>query len=127
MTPFGRKLRELRAARGVSLKEMAAGLEVSPAYLSALEHGRRGVPTWFLVQRIIVYFNVIWDDAHELERLAQISNPRVTVDTAGMDPKATELANRLARDIGELSGDDLDDLIRRLEAARLRKIGRDRA
>lgn len=127
MTPFGRKLRELRAKRGVSLKEMAAGIDVSPAYLSALEHGRRGVPTWFLVQRIIVYFNVIWDDAHELERLAQLSDPRVTVDTAGMDPQATEFANRLARDIGQLTPDDLDDLLKRLEAARLRGLSHDRA
>jgi len=127
MTPFGLKLRQLRAKRGVSLKEMAAGIDVSAAYLSALEHGRRGVPTWFLVQRIIVYFNVIWDDAHELERLAQVSDPRVTVDTAGMDPRATEFANRLARDIGQLTPDDLDDLLKRLEAARLRGMSHDRA
>lgn len=127
MTPFGRKLREMRAARGIGLKQMAAGLDVSAAYLSALEHGRRGAPTWFLVQRIIVFFNVIWDDAHELERLAQISHPRVVIGTAGMDPKATELANRLARDIGELSSDDLDDLLKRLEAARMRKLGGNRA
>ena len=44
MTPFGSKLRALRAARGLSAKEMADGLGVSPAYLSALEHGHRGRP-----------------------------------------------------------------------------------
>ncbi|HAC57678.1 MAG TPA: transcriptional regulator, partial [Rhodobiaceae bacterium] len=37
MTPFGRKVRELRAARGLTMKEMAAALRVTPAYLSALE------------------------------------------------------------------------------------------
>ena len=36
MTPFGRRLRELRRARGRQLKEMAAALGVSAAYLSAL-------------------------------------------------------------------------------------------
>ena len=127
MTPFGQKLRDLRLRRGVSLKTMAAAIDVSPAYLSALEHGKRGVPTWFLVQRIIVYFNVIWDDAHELERLAQISNPRVTIDTAGLHPKATELANRLARDVADLAPEDLDDLLRRLETARVGKMSRSRA
>ena len=45
MTPLGQKLRELRLKKGVSQKEMAAALGVSAAYLSALEHGRRGVPT----------------------------------------------------------------------------------
>ena len=48
MTPFGAKIRALRAERGVSQKDMAAALGVSAAYLSALEHGRRGVPGWAL-------------------------------------------------------------------------------
>jgi transcriptional regulator with XRE-family HTH domain len=107
MTPLGAKLRALREERGVSLKDMAAALRVSSAYLSALEHGRRGKPTWILLQRIITYFNVIWDEAEELQRLAEISDPRVTVDTGGLSPEATELANRLARDIGRLSPEDL--------------------
>ena len=107
MTPLGAKLRALREERGVSLKDMAAALRVSSAYLSALEHGRRGKPTWILLQRIITYFNVIWDEAEELQRLAEMSDPRVTVDTGGLTPEATELANRLARDIGRLSPEDL--------------------
>src|SRR5690606_32740790 len=65
MTPFGLKMRELRAAKGVSQKEMADALGVSAAYLSALEHGKRGVPNWALVQKIVGYFNVIWDEAEE--------------------------------------------------------------
>ncbi|MFX8601142.1 helix-turn-helix domain-containing protein, partial [Acinetobacter baumannii] len=48
MTPFGLKLRELRRSHGVSLKAMAEALEVSSAYLSALEHGHRGRPSWWL-------------------------------------------------------------------------------
>ena len=42
MTPFGKRLRELRKERGMTLKAMAAALHVTPAYLSALENGRRG-------------------------------------------------------------------------------------
>ncbi|MDR3493072.1 MAG: helix-turn-helix domain-containing protein [Ancalomicrobiaceae bacterium] len=116
MTPFGAKLRALRAGRGETLKQMAAALEVSPAYLSALEHGKRGVPTWYMVQRIIAHFNVIWDEAEELQRLAEDSDPRVTVDTAGLDPVATELANLLARKISGLSTKSLEELIHRLRA-----------
>lgn len=107
MTPLGRKMRELRASRGVTLKQMASALNVSSAYLSALEHGKRGKPTWILLQRIIHYFNVIWDEAEELQRLAEMSDPKVTIDTGGLSPEATELANRLARDISRLSDDDL--------------------
>ena len=53
------------------------------------------------------YFNVIWDEAEELQRLAEMSDPRITIDTAGMAPEATELANQLARAIGRLSPEDL--------------------
>ena len=118
MTPLGRKMRELRESRGVTLKQMAAALNVSSAYLSALEHGKRGRPTWGMLQRIIHYFQVIWDEAEELQRLAELSDPRVTIDTGGLDPEATELANRLARDIHRLAPEDLtvlkSELIKRV-------------
>jgi transcriptional regulator with XRE-family HTH domain len=102
MTPFGVRLRQLRAERGISLKEMADALGVSGAYLSALEHGRRGRPTHAMVVAICALLNIIWDEADELMRLARISHPRVTVDTAGLSPAATELANLLAERIRNL-------------------------
>ncbi len=52
MTPFGEAVRKLRLRKGVSQKEMAAALNLSPADLSALEHGRRGMPSFDLLQRI---------------------------------------------------------------------------
>ena len=63
MTPFGRRVRELRAARGVTLAQMAQALGVTPAYLSALEHGKRGQPTFNLIQGAIHHLGVIWDEA----------------------------------------------------------------
>lgn len=117
MTPLGARIRQMRAERGVSLKDMAAAINVSSAYLSALEHGRRGKPTGFLLHRIIAFFNVIWDEAEELQRLAEISDPKITIDTGGLAPEATELTNRLAGAIGKLDAEDLralrDDLMRR--------------
>ncbi|MEO9297046.1 helix-turn-helix domain-containing protein [Devosia alba] len=117
MTPLGVRMRQMRAERGVSLKDMAAAINVSSAYLSALEHGRRGKPTGFLLHRIIAFFNVIWDEAEELQRLAEISDPKITIDTGGLAPEATELTNRLAGAIGKLDAEDLralrDELMRR--------------
>ncbi|MBP2311633.1 helix-turn-helix domain-containing protein [Azospirillum soli] len=111
MTPFGERVRSLREARGVTLKQMAADLHISSAYLSALEHGKRGQPSPQLVRQICAYFGIIWDEAEELERLADLSHPRVTVDTAGLNPKATELANRLAERIHDLDDGALDKLL----------------
>lgn len=120
MTPFGEKIRALRKERGVTQGEMAAALGISSAYLSALEHGRRGRPTWELLQRIIGYLNVIWDEAEELERLAELSHPKVTVETAGLSPDATALANRLAETIAILPAADVKRLLAELETAATR-------
>jgi len=120
MTPFGERLRTLREERGILLKDMAADLGVSATYLSALEHGRRSKPNWSFVQRVIHYFNIIWDEADELQRLADLSNPRIVVETAGLSQKATLLANLLSRTIGELSEAELDAHVTLLELARKR-------
>ena len=120
MTPFGERLRTLREERGILLKDMAADRGVSATYLSALEHGRRSKPNWSFVQRVIHYFNIIWDEADELQRLADLSNPRIVVETAGLSQKATLLANLLSRTIGELSDAELDAHVTLLELARKR-------
>jgi transcriptional regulator with XRE-family HTH domain len=111
MTPFGERVRQLRQERGRMLKDMAAHLGVSSAYLSALERGERGKPTWTLIQGVLQYFHIIWDEADELTRLADLSDPRVKIDTANTDPKATLLANRLAREIRGLTSEELDEML----------------
>ena len=100
------------------LEETAKALGVSAAYLSALEHGHRGQPSWELLQRIIGYFNVIWDEAEELQRLAALSHPRVTIDTSGLSADATALANRLAGSIDKLREEDIRSMLELIEAAK---------
>ena len=53
----------------------------------------------------------MWDEAEDLKRLAELSHPRVVVDTAGMSPKATELANLLAEKVADLDEETLDWII----------------
>ncbi|MEM9278491.1 MAG: helix-turn-helix domain-containing protein [Pseudomonadota bacterium] len=116
MTPFGLKMRSLRRQKGVNQKQMAKDIGVSAAYLSALEHGHRGVPSWQLLQRIIGYFNIIWDEEEELRRLAEMSHTRVVVDTENLSAAATSLANFLANEIHKLSEEDCKTL--RMEIAK---------
>ncbi|MCC2653239.1 MAG: transcriptional regulator [Microvirga sp.] len=121
MTPFGERVRQLRQERGRMLKDMAAHLGVSSAYLSALERGERGKPTWTLIQGVLQYFHIIWDEADELTRLADLSDPRVKIDTANTDPKATLLANRLSREIRSLTSQELDRMVAVLDEAQERE------
>lgn len=118
MTPFGKKVRNLRAERGLTQKQMAESIGVSPAYLSALEMGKKGRPSFALVQRIITYFNIIWDDAEELIELAGISHPRIVIDTSNLSADATSFANRLSREIKKLTDSDIALLTTLLDRAK---------
>jgi len=102
MTPFGAKLRELRAQHGITQAQLADRLQISAAYLSALEHGRRGMPSTGLVHQICAELDLIWDAAEEMLTLARLSHPRVTVNTAGLSAEQTALANRIAQTIARL-------------------------
>jgi transcriptional regulator with XRE-family HTH domain len=120
MTPFGARVRQLRRERGLMLKDMAAYLGVSSAYLSALERGQRGKPTWTLLQGVLHYFHIIWDEADELVRLADLSDPKIRIDASGLEPDAMLFANRLARELRSLSGEDIAAMTAVLDRARLR-------
>lgn len=119
MTPFAEAVRILREKKGVTQKEMALAIGVSPAYLSALEHGKRGKPSFNLLQRIAGYFNIIWDEAEELFQLAGTSDPRVTIDTVGLPQEYTAFANSLARDIRKLPPTVIDELTAVLQKSRI--------
>jgi transcriptional regulator with XRE-family HTH domain len=116
MTPFGKKMRELRAEKSMTQAQMAAALHLSPSYLSQLEHGKKGKPSWAMVQDLIEMFDLIWDEAEEIQDLARLSHPRVTIDTSELSAKATELANRLARNIARIDEEKIEKILRSLRS-----------
>jgi len=111
MTPFGARLRALRAERGLTQADLAARLNISAAYLSALEHGRRGRPQPGLVMQLCGALDLIWDEAEALKALAAGSAPRVTLDTGGLSPLATELVNALSERLPTLDEATLSELL----------------
>ena len=120
VTPFGRRVRELRRERGLLLKDMAAHLGVSVAYLSALERGERAKPTWTLLQGVLQYFRIIWDEADELLRLADLSEPKVKIDASGRDPDTVLFLNRLARELPALTDEEVAAMAAVLDKAAAR-------
>ncbi|MBF0268105.1 MAG: helix-turn-helix transcriptional regulator [Alphaproteobacteria bacterium] len=114
MTPFGARIRQLRQDKGLTLSRMAEDLGVTPAYLSALEHGRRGRPAPGLIMQMCGVLNLIWDEAAELKELAKISHPKVTLDTSGLTPLATEFANRLQSAIRDLDDETIASMLAHL-------------
>ena len=114
MTPFGQRLRDLREQHDRALKDMARALKVSSAYLSALEHGHRAQPKPGFVQQVAAYFNLAWEEVDELKALAELSDPKPSIDTRGLSPLATEVANRLRKKIKSLDEAVLKALLKQL-------------
>ena len=110
MTPFGLKMRVWREQKGRTLQDQAAFLQVSPAYLSALEHGKRGRIAPAMVDQICMWLGLIWDDAEELKQLALLSHPKPSIDTRQLSADATEAANLLAQNIDRLSDETCAEL-----------------
>ncbi len=111
MTPFGIKIRQWRNQKNLTLYQQAKILEVSPAYLSALETGSRGRPSPALVDQICVWLELIWDDAEELKQLAKLSHPKPTINTRGQSAEAVYMANLIAQNINRLSPNDCQKII----------------
>jgi len=114
VTPFGQRLRDLRQQHGRALKDMARALKVSSAYLSALEHGHRAQPKPGFVQQVAAYFNLAWEEVDELKALAELSDPKPSIDTRGLSPLATEVANKLKRRIKVLDEPALKAILKQL-------------
>src|SRR3546814_11417921 len=80
-----------------------------------MEPGRRGKPSRRFVHRVCQFLGIIWDEAEELQHLADLSHPRVVVDTAGLSVKATLFANLLAGRIAGMDEETFDRLLREIE------------
>lgn len=52
---IGRKLRELREANGLLMRQVAAKLEVDTAYISKMERGEKNIKKEFIIQLSELY------------------------------------------------------------------------
>lgn len=118
-TQFGKLLRKIRIDRGMLLKDMAAGLDVSSAYLSAIETGRKAV-TDDVVARVAEYlgYPTQSDEYQELYDAAQITKGEVSISTIGASPLKQQAALAFARQFNELEGDDMEKILSLLKAAK---------
>ena len=69
---FGSYVREKRMARGLSLRGLAAKLEVSPVYMSNMENDRRPAPTREKLNHLIEILGLCQADAEQLLDLSLI-------------------------------------------------------
>lgn len=72
LSKFGQLVRKLRIDRQMKLGDMAKALDVSSAYLSALENNKKKLSNDF-VERVVDFFDVNDRDADEIRDAAALS------------------------------------------------------
>ena len=76
LTAFGKALRKYRIDHELLLKDMADAIDVSVAFLSAVEIGKKKVPA-DLVSKLKLFYTLNKETVNELVEAAAISNNEV--------------------------------------------------
>lgn len=118
LTPFGKTIRKHRIDATMTLREMAGALDISPAFLSAVETGRKPIPESF-IDRIAALLNLDIAARAELKSAADASATAMRMQF-GQDASARdrEVATLFARQFGELTDADKEAIRHILEGGR---------
>jgi len=111
LTPFGIAIRKLRLDRGMRLLDLADLLGQSPAYLSAVETGKKPIPEEYPAL-VAEAMKLTANETLDLRAAADQSRSIVRVDRLSGDQR--ELVAEFARKVDTLGDDVLADLRRRI-------------
>ncbi len=123
---FGSFVREKRIARGMSLRGLAAKLDLSPVYMSNIENDRRGAPTQEHLERLAMLLQLDKGDRERmLDLAARSQRNRVSADLPDyiMDREIVRAALRTARE-ADATDQEWQDFIDRINR-RVRSSGED--
>lgn len=95
ITELGKELRKLRIDLGETLMDMSNRLNVSSAFLSAIETGRKRIPDDFL-ERLSEKYSEVERDRNKYEVLINQARREVRWVISG-DKEEAEIATALAR------------------------------
>lgn len=110
MTEFGRILRIIRVNTGDSARKMANKLYISPAYLSAIENGKRSIPS-SLITNIATVYNLTERDKTRLRNAVLSNNKPFKIDlTDFSDKKQRLLVAILQNDLSNKTINEMYDL-----------------
>lgn len=102
-TKFGELMRILRIKHHEVMGDMAKVLKVSVPFLSAVENGKKNVPTnW--INLLAIHYKLSEQEVEELSDAANFSKTQIKIDLRNAENTQREVALQLAR-----SFDDLDE------------------
>ncbi len=108
-TLFGKFVRKLRIDRGEVLGDMASALDISSAYLSAVENGKKNV-TDQLIGKVIKHFSLNEKQVVQLKDAAANSQSSVKINLNDASDMERQLVNAFARKVRDLPPEKQGDL-----------------
>ena len=109
LTDFGRFLRKIRIDCDEILKDMAEKLNVSAAYLSAVEMGKRNIPEQW-VNKISELYALSDEDKEKLNSAADNSAKSITLNFENIGNAQKETAILFAREFENVDTETLDKI-----------------
>ena len=106
LTAYGRELRKIRIDHQELLKNMADHLEVSSAYLSAVENGNRNIPEGW-TDRIIKLYDLSLAQAERLRSTEEESVPEIRIKFQKASKSQRDVAIAFAKAFDNLSEDQI--------------------
>lgn len=117
MNEFGKFTRKLRIDRGEILKDMAKKLNVSAAYLSAAEIGKRKIPEEWIYNLSKLY-DLTLSQINELKQAYVQSCDELKLNMKEANLKQKNLAINFAEGFARLDEEEIDELLKILSKAR---------
>jgi len=110
LTEFGKMLRKIRIDKGLLLKDLAGALSISPAYLSAVETGKKPIPDDFL-GRIARYFDYSEHSEDYIALEDSVSMSKGEAPMKHLPQKHQQAVLAFARNLGSLNAEEVDQLL----------------
>ena len=104
LTEIGKFLRKLRIDKGEILRDMAMKLEVSSAFLSAVENGKKKIPDSWLLKLQNLY-SLDQDQMTQLKEAVLASSDTIELNIANASEERKRLAISFARQFESLDDD----------------------
>ena len=109
LTEYGKYIRELRKQKGETLSSMSEKMNVSIAFLSAMEVGKKQVPVEY-ADKISEIYNLTEEQNLELTNAIGSSNANMNLDFTVMTEEKAQISVLFARRINKLSQKSLEEL-----------------
>lgn len=106
ITQLGKFLRKLRIDRGEILKNMADKLDVSPAFLSAVENGKKKMPSSWN-SKICILYQLDMSAKQDFTKAIAETEDTITMSMEQLAIPQKEIAISFARQFPELSEEEM--------------------